>query len=171
MLELILGGARSGKSRIAEERAIASGKQLFYIATAQAGDAEMAQRIQHHREQRDRRWTVIEEPCRLAEVLVATAAPKRCLLVDCLTLWMSNLLQHDRWPQERQALVDLLPQLPGDIILVSNEVGMGIIPMGELNRQFVDESGRLHQELTNLCHRVTFTVAGIPQLLKNSEDK
>lgn len=171
MLELILGGARSGKSRVAEERAIAGGKQLFYIATAQAGDAEMSQRIQHHRERRDRRWTVIEEPSRLAEVLAATAAPDRCLLVDCLTLWLSNLLQHDRWPRERQALLEILPQLPGDIILVSNEVGMGIVPLGELSRLFVDESGRLHQELANLCNRVTFTVAGIPQLLKNSEER
>lgn len=171
MLELILGGARSGKSRVAEERAIAGGKQLFYIATAQAGDAEMSQRIQHHRERRDRRWTVIEESSRLAEVLAATAAPDRCLLVDCLTLWLSNLLQHDRWPRERQALLEILPQLPGDIILVSNEVGMGIVPLGELSRLFVDESGRLHQELANLCNRVTFTVAGIPQLLKNSEER
>lgn len=168
MRELILGGARSGKSRLAEERAIASGKQPVYVATAEPGDSEMEARIQAHRERRGDHWQVVEEPRKLAEVLSEQAQPGRCLLVDCLTLWLSNLLpQPERWRQERAALVALLPTLPGHIILVSNEVGTGVVPMGELTRRFVDESGWLHQDLAKICDRVTFTVAGLSYPLKD----
>lgn len=169
MKELILGGARSGKSRLAEQRARNSGMQLLYIATAQAGDDEMATRIQHHRERRGAEWRLVEEPFALAEVLHARATSRTCILVDCLTLWLSNCLFSDKnnyWELQRQQLLETLPQLPGHLILVSNEVGMGVVPMGEISRRFVDESGWLHQRLAKLCDRVTLTVAGLPHTLK-----
>lgn len=171
MIELILGGARSGKSRLAEARALESGKELIYVATATAGDPEMEQRIQRHRKSRDEHWRLVEEPLALADALSRHAAQDRCILVDCLTLWLSNLLHTEdttQWQAERKALLDTLPSLPGQIILVSNEVGMGIVPMGELTRQFVDESGWLHQDLAAICDRVTLTVAGLPHCLKDN---
>lgn len=169
MHSLILGGARSGKSALAERLAAASGRTVVYIATAQAGDAEMAARIAHHRARRPPHWTCIEEPLALARTLHEQARPQRCLLVDCLSLWLSNaLLAADDacWSRERDALVALLPDLPGELILVSNEVGLGVVPMGELSRRFVDEAGRLHQALAAHCQRVVFTAAGLPLVLK-----
>ncbi len=168
--ELILGGARSGKSRLAERRAQQSGLQLVYVATGQAGDEEMAARIALHRQQRGEQWRLREEPVRLAEVLLAEAKDDTCILVDCLTLWLSNCLfsdEQDCWPRERQALLDCLAQLPGQIIFVGNEVGMGVIPMGQVTREFVDENGWLQQALAELCQRVTLTVAGLPHSLKD----
>ncbi|WP_140719271.1 bifunctional adenosylcobinamide kinase/adenosylcobinamide-phosphate guanylyltransferase [Pseudomonas sp. Hp2] len=169
MRELILGGARSGKSALAERIAAGSGEDVVYVATAQALDDEMAARIAHHRAQRPAHWRCIEEPLALADVLRAHAAGGRCLLVDCLTLWLSNLLAGEdrgRLARERQALLDTLPRLPGRIVLVSNEVGQGIVPLGELARRFVDEAGRLHQALAARCERVVFVVAGLPMVLK-----
>ena len=169
MKELILGGARSGKSALAQQRAQSSGLRVTYIATATAGDGEMAARIQRHQLERPAEWDLIEEPVALAEVLRQSAAPNRCLLVDCLTLWLSNLLgfaTESELQQQRQALLDLLPQLPGHIILVSNEINMGVVPMGELSRRFCDEAGWLHQALAQQCQRVTLTVAGLPLVLK-----
>ncbi|VAX13711.1 Adenosylcobinamide kinase / Adenosylcobinamide-phosphate guanylyltransferase [hydrothermal vent metagenome] len=169
MKELILGGVRSGKSRLAEQHAHASGCEVFYIATATADDAEMQQRIAHHRRQRPSTWPLIEEPLKLATTLQQYAARDRCLLVDCLTLWLTNLLLADdafRLAQERDALIEQLPGLPGHIILVSNETGMGIVPEGKLARRFGDEAGRLHQDLAQICDRVILTVAGLPQVLK-----
>ena len=111
------------------------------------------------------------DPLQLARVLSEQAAVDRCLLVDCLTLWLSNLLSgepydEERFEEERSALLELLPQLPGQVILVSNEVGLGIVPLGELTRRFCDESGRLHQTVAALCDRVTFVTAGLPMTLK-----
>ncbi|MDH5180289.1 MAG: bifunctional adenosylcobinamide kinase/adenosylcobinamide-phosphate guanylyltransferase [Gammaproteobacteria bacterium] len=169
MQELILGGARSGKSSYAEQRAQASGLHVIYIATATAQDKEMAERITRHRQQRPDHWQLIEEPLDLVTVLQTYAAPDACLLVDCLTLWLSNLLAQDNLgelEQQQAGLLHLLPDLPGDIILVSNETGLGIIPMGELTRRFVDEAGRLHQRLAAQCDRVTLMIAGLPQQLK-----
>ncbi len=169
MKELILGGVRSGKSRLAEQHAHASGCEVFYIATATAEDAEMQQRIAHHQRQRPSTWPLIEEPLKLATALQQYAARDRCLLVDCLTLWLTNLLLADeasRLSQERDALLEHLPGLPGHIILVSNETGMGIVPEGKLARRFGDEAGRLHQDLAQICDRVILTVAGLPQVLK-----
>jgi len=171
MIELILGGARSGKSRLAEQRAINSGKELVYIATAQVLDAEMADRVESHRSRRDERWLLVEEPFELAAAVQRYASSERCLLVDCLTLWLSNLLHKecdDRWPLQRQQLLEVLPTLPGELIMVSNEVGMGIVPMGALSRRFVDESGWLHQSLADYCDRVTLTVAGLPMTVKGT---
>lgn len=168
MKQLILGGARSGKSRLAEQRAQASGQKVVYIATAQAMDGEMEVRIQQHREARPEHWKVVEEPLQLADVLVREAADDVCLLVDCLTLWMTNLLLSgdDKLKHEVEALYSVLDTLPGSLIMVSNEVGWGIVPMGELSRQFQDQTGWLHQRLAQVCDQVTLTVAGLPMEIK-----
>jgi adenosylcobinamide kinase/adenosylcobinamide-phosphate guanylyltransferase len=175
LIEFILGGARSGKSQCAERRAQVSretsGKACRYIATAQAGDAEMAARIRLHREQRRGFELTIEEPLALASVLAEHMHESRCLLVDCLTLWLTNLMLADdpaTFARERAQLFEVLAQARGHIIFVSNEVGQGIVPMDALSRRFVDESGRLHQELARIADNVVFMTAGLPQLLKGS---
>ena len=173
MKELILGGARSGKSQYAENSAKECGLKVLYVATAQALDDEMQQRIKHHQQQRPDHWQLIEEPLDLVSALKNNANDERCILVDCLTLWLSNLLCSDEHKNNLQehidALVNVLPELPGKIIFVSNEVSMGIIPMGELNRLFVDETGRLHQRLAAVCDNVTLMVAGIPSHIKGNK--
>ncbi|CBL44404.1 Cobinamide kinase [gamma proteobacterium HdN1] len=169
MIQLILGGARSGKSRFAEQLAENRGLPVTYIATATAGDQEMAQRIAHHQHQRPPSWQLVEEPIALADALCAHASAHRVLLVDCLTLWITNALFHPEptcWQRERQALLDTLAKLPGEILLVSNEVGQGIVPLGEQTRRYVDEAGWLHQEIAQLADRAWFVVAGLPQSLK-----
>jgi len=169
MHDLILGGARSGKSALAEARAAASGLAVTYIATAQALDAEMAARIGRHRARRPVQWQCVEEPLALAATLRAHAGVERCLIVDCLTLWLGNLLgdaDNERFARERDALLRTLPALPGRVILVSNEVGQGVVPMGELSRRFVDEAGWLHQALAQSCTNVCLVVAGLPLWLK-----
>lgn len=170
MLELILGGARSGKSRLAEQQAEQSGLAVTYIATSQALDTEMAERIAHHRDRRPAHWSLVEEPLQLAQVLREHADAERCLLVDCLTLWLTNLLLLDdpqRLTAEREALLHALGELPGRIILVSNETGLGVVPMGELTRRYVDEAGWLHQAVAERAHNVVFMVAGLPMRLKH----
>jgi adenosylcobinamide kinase/adenosylcobinamide-phosphate guanylyltransferase len=182
MIELILGGARSGKSALAERRAAESGLAVTYIATAQIGDDEMARRIAHHQSRRPAHWGLVEEPLQLATALIANAAAERCLLVDCLTLWLSNLLFAGRAAQQAEsgepvdcplfggeiaALMECLPQLPGRVILVTNEVGLGIVPMGASTRLYVDEAGRLNQSIARVADRVTFVAAGLPLELKN----
>lgn len=169
-IELILGGARSGKSALAERRAAEfaeSGLEVVYLATAAAGDEEMARRIAHHRTRRPAHWRTVEECIALAEALRANAAPDRCLLVDCLTLWLSNLLLGPGLEPERSRLLESLPALPGHVILVSNEVGWGIVPMNELARRFADEQGRLNQAVAAVCDRVTLVAAGLPLTLKD----
>ena len=171
MRTLILGGARSGKSALAERLAGESGREVVYIATAQAHDAEMAARIAHHRERRPAAWSSVEEPLHLADALRRHARDNRVVLVDCLTLWLSNLLgdaDAESFERERTALLDILPGLPGEIVLVGNEVGLGIVPLGELTRRFVDEAGRLHQSLAAISERVLFVAAGLPMVLKGT---
>lgn len=171
MLQLILGGARSGKSRLAEKLATDSRLKVSYIATSQPLDGEMNQRIAHHRARRPADWLLIEEPVELARVLRENASAERCMLVDCLTLWLTNLLMledNDRLIAEREALLDCLASLPGEIIFVSNETGMGVVPLGELTRRYVDEAGWLHQALAERCQRVVLTVAGLPLTLKGT---
>ncbi|MBU0921523.1 MAG: bifunctional adenosylcobinamide kinase/adenosylcobinamide-phosphate guanylyltransferase [Pseudomonadota bacterium] len=171
MLELILGGARSGKSRFAERLAADSGLAVTYIATSQPLDGEMTERIAHHRERRPAHWTLVEEPLQLVRVLREQAAANRCLLVDCLTLWLTNLLMLDdaaRLAEERDALLECLDGLPGRILLVSNETGLGVVPLGELTRRYVDETGWVHQAVAERAQRVTFMVAGLPMTLKNA---
>lgn len=180
MIQLILGGARSGKSRLAEQFAQASTLAVTYIATAQAWDVEMQSRIEHHQNQRPIDWTVIEEPLYLAEVLEKIDQPNHVILVDCLTLWMTNLLlkkdensldtESDNVQiQECEKLLKILPTLQAQIILVSNETGLGVVPMGEISRKFVDESGRLHQQLGKIADQVIFCVAGFPMYLKGEK--
>lgn len=170
MHELILGGARSGKSTLAEQRAGDSKLELVYVATATAGDNEMGQRIRHHQQRRGASWTLVEEPVALAQVLQQMQHPGRCIVVDCLTLWLSNCLHGECWEQEKSQLLQVLPQLRGHIILVSNETGLGVVPMGELSRQFVDEAGFLHQRLASICQQVTLVVAGLPLALKTPQE-
>lgn len=169
MRELILGGVRSGKSRLAEQHARNSGLPVTYIATATSEDAEMRARIAHHQAQRPGHWQLVEEQHALAAALQRHALANHCVLVDCLTLWLTNLLcmqDESRLQTEVQSLLEILPALPGHIILVSNETGMGIVPLGELTRRYCDEAGRLHQALAQSCERVTLTIAGLPLHLK-----
>jgi len=184
MAELIIGGARSGKSAHAEKQALEAetqGLRVIYVATAQAGDGEMQRRVRHHRERRPAHWPTVEEPLHLARVLQQQAAADTCILVDCLTLWLTNLLFSGQgaaqveagaaldcplFQGEIQALVDVLPGLPGQVILVSNEVGWGIVPMERLSRAFADEQGRLNQRVAAVCQGVTLVAAGLPLKLK-----
>lgn len=177
---LVLGGARSGKSRHAEALAEASGREVIYIATANAGDAEMTARIAFHRNSRPAHWKTVEEPLQLAAAIERHAYPGRVILVDCLTLWLSNLLFSDPrgYPDsgeitlppafiaQRAALLGVLDRAAADMILVSNEVGMGIVPMGAVTRCFVDEQGRLNQALAAACDRVFCVSAGLPMIMK-----
>jgi adenosylcobinamide kinase/adenosylcobinamide-phosphate guanylyltransferase len=182
MRTLVFGGARSGKSAHAEKLASASGKEVVYIATARAGDGEMALRIAHHRNQRPSGWRTVEEPLALAAALAHWAAPQRLVLVDCLTLWLSNLMFDGaadypdvgeitlppRFHAERAALLAALDNATGDIVLVSNEVGMGIVPYGAISRAFTDEAGRLNQAVAAVCDRAIFVAAGLPLVLKGA---
>lgn len=184
MIELILGGARSGKSRLAESRASAiyqnddyqmnskHGKNIIYVATATAYDDEMAKRIKHHQQGRPEHWNLIEEPIELAKILRDYNQADTVLLIECLTLWLTNLLCHSDKNLliiEKQKLIDQLMQSKADIIMVSNETGMGVVPMGELSRRYVDEAGFLHQELAKISDRVTLVIAGLEQILKQPE--
>lgn len=169
MIELVLGGARSGKSRYAESTAKAKNKRLIYIATAQALDLEMSDRIKRHQQDRNDSWQTIEEPIDLADVLVANDDSDNCILVDCLTLWLTNCLlaaDQECWQQQKEALLNVLPKLKSEIILVSNETGLGIVPLDPLSRRFVDESGWLHQAIAPIADKVTFIAAGLPLSLK-----
>jgi adenosylcobinamide kinase / adenosylcobinamide-phosphate guanylyltransferase len=172
MLQLILGGARSGKSRLAEQIAQEIQKPVTYVATAQAFDEEMHDRIQHHQQQRPNEWALLEEPLFLADALKKIDQENHVILVDCLTLWVSNLLMHENRAMQKnefEKLFKVLTQLKSDVILVSNETGLGVVPMGQISRKFVDESGRLHQKLGQLADRVTFCVAGFPMILKGEK--
>ena len=166
---LILGGVRSGKSRLAERLAVESRLPVTYIATATGGDAEMRARIAAHRAQRPNHWQVVEEPLQLASVITQHAREERCLLVDCLTLWLTNWLLHPEtagFDSERAAFLNALSRMPGKLILVSNETNMGVIPMGELSRRYCDEAGHLHQATAQRCDQVVLTAAGLPLVLK-----
>lgn len=172
MRTLILGGVRSGKSRLAEQLARGSGQSVIYIATAQAGDdAELATRIATHREHRPAQWQTVEAPIRIAEAILAHDSKENCVLVDCLTLWLTNLLCAEGaspLQRERDALLEAVSDIKGDLIMVANEAGLGVVPMGELSRRFVDEAGDLHQRLAATFERVLFCAAGIPMTLKGS---
>lgn len=172
MLQLILGGARSGKSRLAEQKAMDRQLAVTYVATAQALDFEMQSRITHHQNQRPSHWSLVEEPLYLAKMLQKIDQPNQIILVDCLTLWLTNLLLlEDQNVQqfECEQLLKILPMLESEIILVSNETGLGVVPLGEISRRFVDEAGRLHQSLGQIADKVVFCVAGFPMILKGEK--
>jgi adenosylcobinamide kinase/adenosylcobinamide-phosphate guanylyltransferase len=164
---LVLGGARSGKSTFAERLARASGLSRLYIATATAGDEEMTRRIAHHRAQRETDWRTIEEPLALAEVLAREADEANIVLVDCLTLWLFNLMQAGRdVDAESERLAGWLRDAGRHVILVSNEVGMGLVPETPLGREFRDAQGRLNQRVAASTANVAFVAAGLPIWLK-----
>lgn len=182
---LVFGGARSGKSACAERRAgqlAEAGREVIYLATATAGDAEMQARIQHHRQRRPAAWRTVEQSLQLGAAIRQHSRPGTVLLIDCLTLWLSNVLfaaqadypeigqiaEPEIFTRERQSLLQALQEAQGEVILVSNEVGMGIVPHGAVSRWFVDEAGRLNQAVASLCEQVWWVAAGLPLALKGS---
>lgn len=169
---LVLGGARAGKSALAERLVLslaeANRGAAIYIATGQGGDAEMNVRIAAHKARRGDRWTTIEEPLDLLGAL-ATAGPGDAVLVDCLTLWLANLMAEGRDPDvDGRQLAEALQSVPLPVALVSNEVGLGIVPDNALARAFRDHAGRLHQRVAAVAGRVLFVAAGLPLALKGS---
>ncbi len=172
-ITLVLGGARSGKSRYAEQLAIETGLPVTYIATALVFDDEFGQRVAHHKTRRLAHWKTIEQAHQLAQLLQQQAKTGECVIVDCLSLWLAQCICPDcaqpetmDWQYERAELLETLPNLAGKVILVSNEVGMGIVPLGAINRQFQDEQGRLNQAVAQLANEVVFIAAGLPLKLK-----
>ena len=164
---LVLGGARSGKSAFAEGLVTASGLSRHYIATGRAFDEEMRERIAHHRKDRGDGWVTHEEPLALAARIAEVARPDRAVLVDCLTLWVTNLMLEERdVVAEFSGLLNAIRAAPGRLILVSNEVGLGIVPDNRMARDFRDHAGRLHQKVAALVPEVYFLAAGLPLKMK-----
>ncbi len=164
---LVLGGARSGKSRYGEALVAKAAPRALYLATAEAGDAEMAERIRRHRERRGALWETVEEPLALAPALCRESRADRPILVDCLTLWLANLLAAGRAVEsEIAALLDAVPRLESPVVFVANEVGLGIVPENALARRFRDDAGRLNQSVAERAERVVFIAAGLPLVLK-----
>jgi len=164
---LVLGGARSGKSALAEKLVRDSGLERIYVATAEAGDGEMRERIAHHRERRGADWRTVEAPLQLAETISREAGKGRIVLVDCLTLWLSNLMHADRdILRETSGLIEALQSAACPAVLVSNEVGLGLVPETPLGRKFRDEQGRLNQRIAAAVPNVAFVAAGLPLWLK-----
>lgn len=164
---LVLGGVRSGKSRYAEELVEAYGDGL-YLATAEAGDDEMAERIRLHRERRGETWQTVEEPLDIAAVLRREARPGRAILVDCLTLWISNVVMSERNPSaEITSLCEALSRLDGPVVIVSNEVGLGGIRADAVSRKFADMQGNVNQIIAESADRVVMVAAGLPLILKD----
>jgi adenosylcobinamide kinase/adenosylcobinamide-phosphate guanylyltransferase len=165
---LVLGGARAGKSSFAERFVRSGSLERVYVATATAGDAEMRERIAHHRASRDDGWRTIETPVALIDALARESAPDRAVLVDCLTLWLSNLMQAGcDTDAESRRLADFLQRAPGPVILVSNEIGLGLVPDTPLGRRFRDAQGRLNHVVADAVPAVAFVAAGLPLWLKH----
>ena len=163
----VLGGARSGKSAFAEGLVLKSGLSPVYVATGRAADGEMKERIARHRERRGDGWRTVEEPLDLTGVLQRNAGSASAVLVDCLTLWLTNLMMEGRDVEAETArLAGVLPSLPGLVVLVSNEVGLGIVPDNAMARAFRDHAGRLHQQIAAMADEVYFMAAGLPLKMK-----
>jgi adenosylcobinamide kinase / adenosylcobinamide-phosphate guanylyltransferase len=164
---LILGGARSGKSAYAQVLAEACSPERLYLATGAPGDEEMAARIARHQADRGAGWKTLEEPLEVASALLTHAQAGRVVVVDCLTLWLSNLMQAGRDPGDAvTALAEAMGALAGPVVLVSNEVGMGLVPDHKLGREFRDWQGRVNREIGAACDAVIFVAAGLPLQLK-----
>jgi adenosylcobinamide kinase/adenosylcobinamide-phosphate guanylyltransferase len=164
---LVLGGARSGKSAFAENMVAESGLQRHYIATGRAWDDEMAARIAHHRETRGDGWATHEEPVELVKRLQSLDDSANAILVDCLTLWVTNLMLEERdMKHEFATLADQVARASAKIVLVSNEVGLGIVPENRMAREFRDHAGRLHQLIAAKARDVYFVAAGLPLKMK-----
>ena len=178
---LVIGGARSGKTAhaiaLAKSLAARSNADVTYVATAQPLDEEMQHRIRLHRAERPATWRTLEAPTHLAQAL-RDESPRAVLVIDCMTLWLSNALLADfrddaptatlpTWEAERAALIEWLAGRRSDVLLISNEVGAGIVPLSALSRRFQDEQGRLNQTLAALCERVTWVIAGIAVPIKS----
>jgi adenosylcobinamide kinase/adenosylcobinamide-phosphate guanylyltransferase len=166
---LVTGGARSGKSRYAEARAAALGRRRLYVATAEAKDEEMERRISAHRARRGNAWHTVEEPLKVTEALLSRNGQVDCALVDCLTLWLSNLLLAggvSDVEKKVKELVELLPRLNFHMILVTNEVGSGIVPENPVAREFRDLAGSANQQFAAVADEVVLTVAGVPLIVK-----
>ena len=171
-LTLVLGGARSGKCRYAERLVLATGLAPVYVATAEPLDAELGARIAQHRARRGASWRTIEEPIDLVGVLLGECIPGHAVLVDCLTLWLTNLMIAKRALRaEMVRLVELLPGLRGALVLVSNEVGLGVVPSDAMARAFIDHAGWLHQRIAEQADHVVFMAAGLPLHLKPPTDR
>jgi adenosylcobinamide kinase/adenosylcobinamide-phosphate guanylyltransferase len=171
MKHLVLGGVRSGKSRYAESLALNSQWPVTYISVTTPMDLEVRRRIQRYQSQHAALWDFVEEPVALASALKIHCQAERVVLVDCLTSWLSNLLMSkhpERITSEQMALIESLPKLPGMLILVSAEIGQGVMPDEPLAKRYVDLAGLLHQELASHCDQVTFLTAGLPTALKTS---
>lgn len=165
--QLVLGGARSGKTRFAQEQTERLPGELFYLATAQALDEEMADRISRHQAERGARWRTVEAPIDLAGAIRSHSEPGNVLLVDCLTLWLSNLMLAELDPVPAiQGLLAAIADVPGKIILVSNEVGLGIVPDNALARRFRDSAGIVNQTIAQIVSSVIFVTAGLPIVVK-----
>lgn len=177
-LTFVLGGARSGKSAYAERLAASSARPVTYIATAliASGDDEFAQRIEHHRARRPEQWDLIEAGADLAGALRRADGDDRCILIDCLTLWLAGLLcppdaaalSNDAYAAHLNAFEAALANARGKVIVVSNEIGLGVVPLGAETRHYVDELGRLNQRIAALSMQVTLMVAGLPMIVKPS---
>ncbi|MCQ4629337.1 bifunctional adenosylcobinamide kinase/adenosylcobinamide-phosphate guanylyltransferase [Shinella sp. CPCC 100929] len=164
---LVLGGARSGKSAFAERLVAETGLSRHYIATGRAWDDEMRQRIDKHREDRGEGWQTHEEPLALATRIRDVARADRAILVDCLTLWVTNLMLEERdMAAEFAGLAESIAAAPGRLVFVSNEVGLGIVPENRMAREFRDHAGRLHQQIAALVPEVYFVAAGLPLKMK-----
>ena len=169
-LALVLGGARSGKSAWAERLVESAASRPVYVAPAEAGDAEMAERIRRHRDRRGARWHTVEEPLDLSGVLAREGGPERVVLVDCLSLWLSNLIAAERDIEaEAEDLLTVMETVEAPVVLVSNEVGMGIVPANALARRYRDDLGRLNQSVASLAELVVFVAAALPLALKAPE--
>lgn len=176
-ITLVLGGARSGKSAFAENLVLAHGR-CVYLATAQHSDDEMRRRIDVHRARRarqeqdshDRHWRTVEAPLDLAAAIRRESDPQQCMLVDCLTVWLGNLMHHEKdVDSARKALLESLADASGPVVLVASEVGLGIVPDNALARRFRDHAGLLNQAVAAAAGHVVFVTAGLPMILKNTE--